>query len=231
MSENDVVDPKVVAELQAEVDDLAERLATAENALRETQDALAEFEVWYRLKIASRLALVEELQAELEEMRGRDSAAAQERAAEARRVADNLTPKERYKTLMKRIHPDKFTDEDLKAEAEELSKQLNAAWGKRDFDEIDRIEAEIERRFGEESTPKERFRILTALADRLRSQVDKPQQQIDSLRTGALWDLFARSEELKAEGRDLLDEQAADLDEVAAALREEMASFEDSDPA
>jgi hypothetical protein len=46
---------------------------------------------------------------------------------------------------------------------------------------------------------------------------------------GALWDLFARSEELKSEGRDFLDEQAADLDDLARALREEMATLEDSD--
>jgi hypothetical protein len=89
MSENDVVGPEIVAELQAEVDDLAERLAAAENALLETRVALEDFEGEYRLKIASRLALLEELQAELEEMRGRVSAAGRPRFRYAGPVASN----------------------------------------------------------------------------------------------------------------------------------------------
>jgi hypothetical protein len=225
MDQNQEISPEEVAALQNEVDDLATQFASSEQTLRDLRIAIDDFEIRYREKIATRFAIVQELEAELAALRGIDATAAEERAAEARRVAENQTPKERYKNLVKRIHPDKFTDPRLKSEAEDLMKRLTAAWDKGDTEEIGKIEVEVERRFGLESTPTERFQVLTGLRVRLLSQIGLAQGLIDAFQTGALWNLFAQSEDARAEGRNFLDEQAAELDAIAVALREEISAL------
>lgn len=218
-----------VSQRQAKVDELADDLASIEDELAKMREALDQFEVRYRQLIAGRLATVETLQAELEALRGHDATDARARADEAARVADELTPRERYRSLAKRIHPDRFGhDPKLAQEAEELLKRLTEAWNRRDMEEIDKIEIEVERRFPGDQPPTERIRILDRIYKQLVRQIDGVKAALTDLQTRALWALFQRSEEAREDGRDLLIEQADELDGIAALLQDEIDSMRDS---
>jgi hypothetical protein len=208
--------------LQAEVDAFAHELRESEAALTAARDRLATFEAEYRLWIAGRLATVEALQAELSALRGQRDLDAEARAAEAARVASQLTPKERWKSMMQRVHPDRATNDADRAEREDLSKRVNEAWDRQDMRKLDDLEAEIDRRTAAEFGPEERRRILDRVRAHFQGQLQGFRDEMATLRSSALWALLERSEVARREGRDLLAEQAAELDELAAKLRREI---------
>lgn len=217
------IDSERAEALRAEIDDLTAEADVVEAELASMREALDQFEMRYRQLIAGRLAKVEALDAQLAALRGHHAAEAFERAEAAARVAEELTPRERYRALAKRLHPDLHrADPELAAAAEELTKRLTAAWKDRDMDEIDRIEAEAELRFPGAGSPAQRVRLLSRLRERLGRQIDAARGAIAEMRGRALWMLFERSEEAKEDGRDLLAEQAEDLDEAAAMLQAEI---------
>ena len=216
--------------LQAEVDELAEELDQLDAALKEAREALATFEARYRQMIAGRLAKVEELQARLAALRGRPDAEAEARAEQAARVAEELTPEERRKSMWKRIHPDRATDDADRAEREELMKRLNNAWDRQDWAEFDLVEAEIDRRTLAEAPPDERRRILERVRFRLIQQLAVLRSSLEELQRTALWRLLQQVEEARTEGRDLLQEQADELDAVTQSLRDEIDDLEREGP-
>lgn len=192
--------------------------------LKDCQDRLAAFEAEYRRVIAHRLARVEQLQAELAAARGRRDAEAEARAVEAARVAQQLTPEERWKSMLKRIMPRALDDEDYD-ERERLAKLVNEAWERRDMDRLDELEAEIDRLTVKDADPAERQAILGRARLRFLNAVARARKTLSELQSTALWALLVRAEEARSEGRDLLREQADELDAVAATLEEEIASI------
>jgi len=211
-------------DLQAEVDALSEELSAMQEMLKDCQDRLAAFEAEYRRVIAHRLARVEQLQAELAAARGRRDAEAEARAVEAARVAQQLTPEERWKSMLKRIMPRALDDEDYD-ERERLAKLVNEAWERRDMDRLDELEAEIDRLTVKDADPAERQAILGRARLRFLNAVARARKTLSELQSTALWALLVRAEEARSEGRDLLREQADELDAVAATLEEEIASI------
>lgn len=173
---------------RTEVDDLADRLRSAELLVVETRDRLAWMEAEYRRVLAGRLARLEELEAERLRLTSGLDEAVEQRATQARNVADQPTAEERHRSVVKRIHPDRAVDEEDRLRRESLMRRVNDSWLRRDMDEFFLVEAEVDLlTIDQIDDDRERATVLNRICSRFMARLDFLAQEMDRMKSSAIW--------------------------------------------
>jgi len=235
---------------RAELATLETRLAERELDLATLQAELHSFEGIYLRVVGSRLAELDEIEAQIAEAgarhkpKGRE---AQERASQARtqaqesaraveaeqeagkrepfRPSENL--KKLYREVAKRIHPDLATDESERQRRHELMTEANRAYEQGDEARLEAIlrdwETSPESVKGE-GPGAELVRVIRKIAqveDRLKA-IDA---EIARLEETDLYQLKTQVDQAEEEERDLLAEMAAGVDQQVAEARGRLGSI------
>lgn len=225
--------------LKAEVDALIDEANALEVELRDEQERLDRFKVGYLARIAPLMARVEFLEAEVARARGEITDELIERADEAARVASERPPepperpavdagwkkrmKTRFRALARRAHPDLADGDKDRERREGLMARVNEAWANGDEVEIARLEAEVPEVDDGSVSVADRLAALVQSRGALIERVASLGDQLRVLRGSALESVRRQAEEARDEGRDLLAELAAGLNERIEMLEAELA--------
>jgi Spy/CpxP family protein refolding chaperone len=205
-----------------EVDALRQQIEELERHRHQVREQIRVFEERYRQIIASRNAELERLRAEVAAARSQRDTEAERRARQAAEVAARLTPKERHRSMVKRIHPDRASDEDDRAHRENMMKRINDALDRNDMEEFDWLETEVDLYSRDSADGAERESIRDRLYERLTYRASNLSKEIEAVQAQHLWTLHENAAAAGREGRDLLEEMAADIDAQIVLLREEL---------
>ena len=238
--------------LRTELDVLGQELAEMELELATAQAELAGFVARYQGLITGRMAELDRLQAELAAARLRRApddveAVAGARQAEARaaqsqreheafcaredRPPADFAPadeiKKRFRQLAQKIHPDRASDESDRVWRTQLMSEANRAYRAGDRVALDEVLALwLEGRPGAVSSAPESARTagLKAQIARIRSRLRTISGELDRLYGSTLYELFAAARVAERQGRDLLAEMAARLDQQLDSARQALAT-------
>jgi len=235
---------------KTELASLQQRLAERELDLATLQVELRSFEGTYLRIVGSRLAELDEVEAQIAEAEARPTPQdqkAQERVSQARTQAqesaravevgqeaakrepfapsDNL--KKLYREVAKRIHPDLATDESERKRRNELMAEANRAYEEGDEARLEAIlrdwESSPESVKGE-GPGAELVRVIRKIA-----QVEDRLKAIDAaiarLEESDLYTLSNQVNQAKVNGRDLLTEMAARVNQQVAEARGRLKSI------
>lgn len=238
-----------LARLRARLADLQDELADRELDLATRRRELTDFQTRYLVIVGTRLAELDqreaqiaallaarqpspeaEREAEASAARARESAEAlgddpdalRQAAAEApREIPEDL--KKLFRKVAKAVHPDYAADDDERPLRERAMAEANAAYETGDVDRLKAILADWENRpeaVPGEGTGAELVRVIRAVAA-VEARIAELAAEIASCGEGSLAALFAQAQEAHAEGRDLLEEMAGDVESrlAAATLR------------
>jgi hypothetical protein len=235
---------------KAELRSLEARLAERELDLATLQAELRSFEGTHLRVVGSRLAELDEIEAQIAEAGSRNKPKdreAQERASQARAQAQEsaraveaeqaagkrepFTPSENlkklYREVAKRIHPDLATDESERQRRHELMTEANRAYEEGDEARLEAIlrdwESSPESVKGE-GPGAELVRVIRKIAqveDRLKA-IDA---EIARLEESDLYRLKGQVDQAKEEGRDLLAEMAARVSQQVVEARGRLRSM------
>lgn len=228
-----------LSRLRAEVDALVDEATTLEAELRNEQERLDRFQVDYVDRVAPLMAHVELLEAQLAGEHGEITDELIDRAVQAARAASEQPPeppqrptvepgwkkrnRDWFRSLARRLHPDVAVSDEDRERRTELMGRLNDAWAQGDEAAMAILDAEALDLVDESLSVVDRLAALTksreALGQRIRSLTD----QLDKLRGSGLELLRQQAEEAREQGRDLLGDLVAELDERAEALEAELA--------
>ncbi|MBM3129039.1 MAG: molecular chaperone DnaJ [Chloroflexi bacterium] len=234
-------------ELAAIENELAEReldLSTLEAELRA-------FERRYLRTVGARYAELDELEAQIAEAQARlhpkDTQAqqyAQQTRTQARESAqaagtaqaskqkDEFKPpedlKKLYRELAKKIHPDLATDEKERARRNQMMAEVNRAYQDGNGERLQQIWRDWE--FSPESVTGEGIaaelvRIIRKVAQ-VRDRLNAIETKIVQLHDADLYKLMMKVREAQQEGRDLLAEMVARLEEQIVGARERFAELD-----
>lgn len=228
-----------------ELDALMGEVAEGEEALATLLVELHAFEQRYLRVVGRRYAELDGIEAEIAAILARLSpadAAAQQEAAEASARADESaqaagaapaepSPRERFvppeglkrlfREVAKRVHPDLTTDEGERTRRQRFMAEANAAYEAGDQARLEAILREWE------SSPEavegggvgaELVRAIRKIAQ-ARARLQAIGEEVERLRASDLYELRAKVEAGEAEGRDVLAEMAAGLDEQLTSAR------------
>jgi hypothetical protein len=233
-----------VSRLRAELDVLTQELSELELELATAQEEIAGFTHRYHSLVGSRLASLDELQAQFAARRaaaephdleaGRDAEAARARAEQShqesrrwtcenpeapRPFVPNGDLKKLYRQLAQKIHPDRARDEADRTWRTQLMSEANRAYRAGDAAAL----AEVLALWREGTRP---GAAAETDAERLASQVAAHKRRIadiegelNRLFGSKLYELFTAAQIARRAGRDLLQEMAARLDADLAAAR------------
>lgn len=242
-------------ELERKLAELA--LLEAELAQRELDLAtllgeLHLFERRYLRVVGVRYAQLDELLAKIAEASAEQAPAdprAQEKAAEARSRAEESAQtaseageapselrfeppeslKKLYREVARAIHPDLATDEQQRARRTRLMAEANRAYEERDDDRLQAILQEWEtspEAIAGQGPAAELVRAIRKIAQ-VRSRLDAIEKDMDRLRESPIHELKVRVEEAESEGRDLLGEMAAAVEDQIAEAKQKLARILD----
>jgi hypothetical protein len=129
--------------------------------------------------------------------------------------------KKRFRQLAQKIHPDRARDEDDRAWRTQLMSEANRAYRAGDAAALDEVmslwlEGDQGNRPARNAVPPEPTSAVTALAaqvDSIRRRIAAIGSELDRLYGSRLYELFAAASLAARQGRDLLTEMAARLDE------------------
>lgn len=248
MTRRQTPEERELSRKQADLAALETELAQRELDLATFQGELRAFEGRYLRTVGVRYATLDELESQIAEAVVRltpNDPKAQEQAAQAGaqaqdsaqatgaihgpgqptefRPSDNL--KKLYREVAKRLHPDLATDEEERARRTQLMAEANRAYEEGDEARLEAILREWE------SSPEsvkgggpgaDLVRIIRKIA-----QVEERLRTIDAemiqLRASDLYQLKVKVDEAEGEGRDLLAEMAAQVDQEIAAGKKRLA--------
>jgi len=248
-----LIKPPEARELEkkrAELATLETRLAGRELDLATLQAELHSFEAIYLRVVGSRLAELDEIEAKIAEAMARhqpNDEEAQKRASQARaqayesaqaveteqeagkrepfRPSENL--KKLYREVAKRIHPDLATDESERKRRHELMTEANRAYEEGDEARLEAIlrdwESSPESVKGE-GPGAELVRVIRKIAqveDRLKA-IDA---EIARLEESDLYHLKDQVDQAEEEGRDILAEMAAGVNQQVVEARGRLTSI------
>jgi len=223
---------------KAELASLEARLAERELDLATLQAELHSFEGTYLRVVGSRLAELDEIEAQIAEAESRNQPKdpeAQDRASQARAQAQEsarvveaeqeagkrepFTPSENlkklYREVAKRIHPDLATDESERKRRHELMTEANRAYEEGDEARLEAIlrdwESSPESVKGE-GPGAELVRVIRKIAQ-VEDRLKVIDEEIAWLEESDLFRLKKEVDQAKEEGRDLLAEMAARVDQ------------------
>lgn len=235
---------------RAELAALESTLADRELELATLKADLRAFEVQYLRTVGSRLAELDEIEAQISEAEARrrpTDFAARERAEHARSQAENSARevgaaaeprrapdfkpsedlKRLYREAAKRLHPDLATDPGDRDRRTRLMAEANKAYEEGD---VARLKAILEEW---ESSPEavkgegpgaELVRVIRKIAQ-VESRLHGIDTEISQLKESGLYELKVKVEEAEPGGRDLLGEMALQVDQQIAAARSRLASL------
>jgi hypothetical protein len=227
---------------------LTAKLAQRELDLIAVVDELRTFQLRYMREVGVRYAELDEALAQLAERRSRDlphnvdlkadAADARARAKDSRETAgsnggadkivahpvpDDL--KRLFLDAAKLVHPDLGTNDADRARRTLWMVGVNDAYERRDAARLRSIIAEFqaspESVVGDGSGA-ELVRCIRRIAQ-VRRRLDAIEAELAEMTASSLFDLKSRVEQCEAEGRDLLDEMAAEIDAKIARVRVEAA--------
>jgi hypothetical protein len=229
---------------RGELASLEARLAERELDLATLQAELHSFEGTYLRIVGSRLAELDEIEAQIAEAGARhkpQDREAQERASQARAQAQNTAqvveaeqeagkrqpfmPSENlrklYREVAKRIHPDLATDEGERNRRHELMTKANRAYEEGDAARLEAIlrdwESSPESVKGE-GPGAELVRVIRKIAQ-VENRLKAIDTEIGRLEESDLYHLKTQVDQAKKEKRDLLAEMAARTDQQVAEAR------------
>jgi hypothetical protein len=229
---------------RAELAGLEVRLAERELDLATLQAELRSFEGTYLRVVGSRLAELDEIEAQIGEAGARNKPKdreAQERASQARAQAQESARaveaereigkrepftasedlKRLYREVAKRIHPDLATDESERKRRHELMAEANRAYEERDAARLEAIlrdwESSPESVKGE-GPGAELVRVIRKIAQ-VEGRLGAISAEIARLEESDLHQLKKQVDQAKEEGRDLLAEMAARVDQQVVEAR------------
>ena len=242
--------------LETRLAELREELADRELELATSRRRLLVFQQRYLAIVGRRLAELDQLEAQIAVLRAaRDpspEAEQEARASEARaressdalgddpdvledaaaepqpEVSEEL--KKLYRQVAKAVHPDFAADDDDRALRDRLMAEANVAYEAGDVDKLETILK------GWQSRPEDisedgvgaqlvhAIRSIAAVEARLAELAD----EIASCAQGTLAELYAESLHVRAEGRDLLQEMANEVDGRIAAARLRLRALSDA---
>jgi len=241
---------KELEKKKAELASLEARLAERELDLATLQAELRSFEGTYLRIVGSRLAELDEIEAQIAEAESRNKpkdretqqrasqarAQAQEsaRAVEAEQEAGKREPfrpsenlKKLYREVAKRIHPDLATDESERKRRHELMTEANRAYEEGDAARLEAIlrdwESSPESVKGEGPGP-ELIRVIRKIAQ-VENRLTTIDAEIARLEESDLYDLKNQADQAEKEGRDLLAEMAAGAEQQVVEARGRLRSI------
>jgi hypothetical protein len=233
---------------QTELSELQSRLADREFFLTALRSELIAFEQTYLTILGTRYAKLDELSAEIaecvarahpEDRRAQETAGkARSQANESRSAADipqktkagtsatvqSPTVKSLYREVARKIHPDLATDSADRLRREQLMREANTAYEQGDEARLRAILEEYEsspESIKGEGTAAELVRVIRKIAQVKRRLVEID-EEVRQLEKSERFQMKSRVEEAAAEGRDLLQEMAEDLDSQIAGSRERL---------
>ncbi len=230
-----------------ELEKLQQELAQHELDLATLEIDLRTFENHYLRTVGSRLAMLDELEAkiaELKAVRDPQNDVAREKARAARKQADesaersavpgadSLTTefkpsedlKRLYREVAKKVHPDLAEDETERLRREQLMTEANIAFENGDTQRLRQILQEWEsspESVKGEGIAAELIRIIRKMAQ-VKERLRAIESQVAALKRSDLFRLKERVEESKRVGVDLLGRMAQDLDRRIAAVQIEL---------
>lgn len=235
---------------RAELASLEARLAERELDFATRQAELHSFEGMYLRIVGSRLAEFDEIEAQIAEagaLDKRKDREAQHRASQARAQAQESASaveaeqkagkrepfkpsddlKKLYREVAKRIHPDLASDESDLIRRHELMTEVNRAYEDGDRARLDAIlrdwESSPESVKGE-GPGAELVRVIRKIAQ-VENRLKTIDAEIARLEESDLFDLKGRADQAEKEGRDLLAEMAAGVDQQVAEARGRLRSI------
>jgi hypothetical protein len=239
---------------KVELADLESQLADRELELATLRLEFSNFERSYLQLVGKRYTELDEIEAQIAEIRASTSPKdqqAQAAAAQARSQArvskaavESFTESESanratsrskafkslYREIARRIHPDLATDPADRARRELLMAEANKAY--QDGDEarlrsiLHEYEAAPESVLGE-GTAADLIRVIRKIAQ-VKKRLAQIERDVQALKGSEILQLKARADRAASEGRDLLREMAEDLDAQIAASRKTLQRFSKS---
>lgn len=243
--------PDAAARLRAELELLTQELSELELELATAQAEIAEFTRRYAAVVGDRMAELDRLQAQLARRRAErepDSVEARRRAEQAHAQAEqsrrenerfaelgreeppafkpSVDVKKLYRQVAQKIHPDRAKNEEDRAWRTQLMTEANRAY--RSGDEAGLREILSLWQEGQGRQPHGRAASDAPSADLMaqvaavRRRVAEIEAELNGLYGSRLYELFAAANVARRQGRDLLEEMAAQLDLQIAAARAEI---------
>ena len=240
-----------LAEKRAELAPLETELVERELDLSTRHQELASFEAEYLRVVGPRYANLDELKAQIKERHAaqqptdetvqdearaaRETAAAS--AAEMGRqdhleapvpFAPSASLKSLYKSAARRLHPDLAGTDDQRQRRHEWMVKLNEAYMRQDEGALQALVAEWDASpdaVEGEGVGSDLVRVIRQIAS-VKKRLETLSQTVDTLKAGDLWALRAKSEAVLKAGRDLLKEQAAELDRQIVDARQVLAELQ-----
>lgn len=230
--------------LRAELEVLNQELSELELELATAQGEIADFTRRYHSLIGSRLAALDELQAELAARRaaaepgdleaGRAADAARARAEQSRQESQrwaDQTPdatrafaptgdlKKLYRKLAQKIHPDRARDEADRAWRTQLMSEANRAYRAGDQAGLAEVLSLWQEGSGARAEPETDTQRLAGQVAALKRRVAEIEGELNRLFGSKLYELFTAAQIARRTGRDLLQEMAQRLDADIEATR------------
>lgn len=250
ITQRELPEARELEKKRAELAALETTLAERELELATLQTQLCRFEGIYLRAVGSRLAELDEVEAQIAEAGTRHKPKdreAQERASQARTQAqesaraveaeqeagkrepfmpsENL--KKLYREVAKRIHPDLATDESERKRRHELMAEANRAYEEGDEARLEAIlrdwESSPESVKGE-GPGAELVRVIRKIAQ-VEARLKAIDAEVARLEESDLYRLKTQVDQAEEEGRDLLAEMAARVDKQVAEARERLGSL------
>lgn len=235
------------ARQRAELEVLTQELSELELELATAQAEVAEFTRRYHALIATRMATLDELRAELASRRAatdtadpqadRDAAEARERAEQTRRessrferiVHDAARPfapsgdlKKLFRKLAQRIHPDRASGEADRVWRTQLMSEANRAYQAGDEAALLEVMALWQEGAAHRARRVADEDLLTSQLARLKQRIAAIEAELNQLFGSRLYELFTATNIARRAKRDLLQEMADRLDADIAGARAQL---------
>jgi hypothetical protein len=230
---------------RAELEMLTQELSELELELATAQAEIADFTLRYHALIGTRMAMLDELRAELAAQRSaadpenldaaRVAESARARAERSRRESERFAGleenhrrpfvastdlKKLYRKLAQKIHPDRARNEDDRAWRTQLMTEANRAYRSGDESALNEVFA-----LWQEGAHHERAvdgDDLSTQAKQLKRRIAEIAGELNRLFGSKLYELFIASNIARRTDRDLLQEMADRLDADIAAVRAQL---------
>ena len=246
-------DEEELARQKARLADLEDELADRELALATRRRELADFQTRYLGVVGVRMAELDQLEAQIAailaarerspeadvraerayeqaresaEALGDDPDALRQAAAEApREIPEDL--KKLFRKVAKAVHPDHAANDEERPLRERAMAEANAAYAAGDVDRLKAILADWENRpeaVSGDGTGAELVRVIRAIAA-VEARLATVAAEFNACATGSLWRLYEDALTAEAEGRDLLQELAEELESRIVEARRRIAQL------
>jgi hypothetical protein len=209
-----------------------------EKRLNALYKELVEFQRRYQRILSPRKAVLDRVRAQVAEAQQLLRAASlsptpeiagrreRRKAAEERRLDPDAEPitvglnspdalKRLYREIVRQVHPDHATCESDRTLRHQYMIEVNRAYAAHDLEWLQNILRELRRRV--DLSPRDghaaRYQLLIRKLDDVEGKLSAVVAELESLSQTELYRVYVRAEQARAEGRNLLEEIALDLDD------------------